>query len=173
MCLSAHTLPGSLHPLCQEPHRRSPVSELSACEWWGGAGECSWSSAVPAGFPSRACDCGHWCHRGSALPPSLRCLSLGFQGHGVTAYWSRRPYGSVSPWVGMCSRMCPCICAPYDLSTVSVCVDGSLVPCHSVGAGIALSVSTRVRGSVCQVCLSDQGRLRVCVVPLCDSSVRV
>lgn len=124
-------------------------SSLNVCGGAGGGNAAGPLLSLQVSSPE-ACDCGHWCHCGSALPPSYLCLSLGFQGHGVTAYWSRCPCGSVSPWVGMCSCMCPCTCALYDLTTVSVCVDGSLVPCHSVCASIALSVSTHVRGSVCQ-----------------------
>lgn len=118
-----------------------------------------------------ACDRGHWCPWGSALPPSCPCLSLGFLGRGVTACWPWCPCGSVSPWVGMCSCMCLCVCALYDLITVSVRVDGSLVPCHSVRASIALSVSTRVRGSVpkcaCQTKGASASVWHLCVTHQC------
>lgn len=67
--------------LCQELNHLLPISDSG-----GGGGD---SRCLVDPLPSlqvsnlEACDCGHWCHCESVLPPSYLCLSLGFQGHGV------------------------------------------------------------------------------------------
>ena len=143
-CVCAHALPGSLH-------RAVSGAELaSAClrALWmcvcgaGGVSELSGCVRVCVGGVRladlllslqvsnlEACDCGHWCHCGSVLPPSYLCLFLGFQGHGVTVCLV-----TVSPWIcftvgqDALVRVSTRVCCVTSSLGACVCVSGSL--CH-------------------------------------------
>lgn len=85
VCLHVYMLRPSLCiSQCQELNRLLPVSELSGCVVVVVGVHVADPLLSLQVSHLEACDCRHWCHCGSVLPPAYLCLFSGLSGSRLT-----------------------------------------------------------------------------------------